>query len=94
MACGPDGTMVALGLYEGSVILMDGMTGREPRRARLHAGAVGTVASTAGDHLLTVGGEGRFDDNARALRPIRFTSRGFASDPRLQDPRRKTKNLT
>jgi WD40 repeat protein len=79
MACSPDGTMVALGLYDGGVVLVDAMTGRELRRARLHSGTVCSVAWTAGGHLLSVGGEEGYDGNSKALRlwePMTFSPRG------------------
>lgn len=68
MACSPDRAIVAVGLYDGSVMLVDAMDGRELRRARLHNSAVCTVAWTAGGHLMTVGGEGRFGGSSKALR--------------------------
>lgn len=79
LACSPDGSKMAIGLYDGGVIIIDAITGRELRRAKLHSGCVCVVAWTAGGHLLTLGGEGRYHGNSKSLRmweSITFSPRG------------------
>ena len=79
MALSPDGTMVALGLYEGQVALVDAMTGEILRQADLHSNMISSVAWTGGGNLLVLGGVGDYGDNSMALtlwEPARFAPRG------------------
>jgi WD40 repeat protein len=79
LALSPDGRMLALGLYTGELALIDAISGHELRRGQLHSNAICGVAWTFGGHLLTMGGEGRYESNSIALRlwePTRLAARG------------------
>lgn len=74
-----DGRRLAMGLHNGEVVLLEASTGIERRRARLHLGTVERLTWTAGDHLLTLGGEATFDSGRRVMRlwdPTNFSARG------------------
>ena len=57
-AISPDGKRIAIGLQNGEVVIFNGLTGAEQRRAKLHDGNLVAMAWTAGGHLLTCGLEG------------------------------------
>ncbi len=89
LALAPDGKILALGLYTGEVALIDAITGHELRRGQLHSNAICGVAWTYGDHLLTMGGEGRYESNSIALRlwePTRLAARGTFFGVQTQSP--------
>ena len=68
MAKNPSGTRLALGLYNGEVVLIDTATGAETKRAKLHRGSTLALAWTAADHLLSIGNEGGIESTRNVMR--------------------------
>ncbi|MEQ1862250.1 MAG: WD40 repeat domain-containing serine/threonine-protein kinase [Chthoniobacteraceae bacterium] len=68
MALSRDGRRLALGLRSGEVAIFDVATGLETQRARLHLSRINGLTWTAGDLLLTVGGEGETGKGRRVMR--------------------------
>ncbi|GDY22261.1 hypothetical protein LBMAG56_36080 [Verrucomicrobiota bacterium] len=79
LAVSPDGKLVALGLLDGALALLDAATGRELRRGQIYRGRLNKVAWTQDNHLLTMGSENSLTSEAQVLRlwePERLAARG------------------
>ncbi len=92
MGMSPDGKRLAIGLFNGEVVLFSVDNGREIRRAQLHLGCVTDLAWTAQDHLITIGNEETGTYGGRPIMrlwdTVRFAERGtFFGVPKMATDR-------